>query len=50
MARWRQYLAETAVQIWKFITRPNGSGTPACVKPQGRNRQCGGDSAADSRK
>jgi hypothetical protein len=24
------------VQIWKFIARPNGSGSPACAKPLGR--------------
>ena len=33
--------AETFVGIWKFIARPNLCGTPACVKPPPRYRQCG---------
>jgi len=39
--------AETFVQIWKFIARPNLCGTPACVKPPPRCAQagqCGWDS------
>ena len=33
--------ADSFVGIWKFIARPNLCGTPACVKPPPRCRQCG---------
>ena len=32
--------ADSFVRIWKFIARPNLCGTPACVKPPPRYRQC----------
>ena len=37
--------ADSFVEIWKFIARPNLCGTPACVKPPPRWLQCAGDSA-----
>ena len=43
LAQAGQWLARKFVQIWKFIARPNGSGSPARAKPLGR---CA--SAADS--
>jgi len=33
LAQAGQWLARKFVQIWKFIARPNGSGSPACAKP-----------------
>ena len=36
LAQAGHYLARKFVQIWKFIARPSGSGSPACAKPLGR--------------
>ena len=46
LAQAGQYLARKFVRIWKFIARPNGSGSPACAKPLGRYVQAG-DSAVE---
>jgi hypothetical protein len=35
--------ADSFVQIWKFIARPNICETPACVKPPPRCTQSKGD-------
>jgi len=45
LAQAGQWLARKFVQIWKFCARPNGSESPACVKPpdvvRKWRRQCG---------
>ena len=39
LAQAGQWLARKFVRIWKFRSRPNGSGSPAFAKPLGRCTQ-----------
>ena len=39
LAQAGHWLARKFVQFWKFIARPNSSGSPACAKPLGRYTQ-----------